>query len=71
MAVNNPNLIKSGDVENADKKAFTAEQKRKMVEAPGNPAATRTVFIRRAVQIFTFLLFILFFFLKNKIIRIM
>src|SRR5579875_2059444 len=33
---------------------FTAEQKRKMRQEPGNKAAHRIVFIRRAVQITTF-----------------
>ncbi len=44
---------------------FTAEQKRKMKEAPGNPASHRIVFIRRSVQIATFLLFVAFFFLTT------
>jgi len=45
---------------------FTAEQKRKMRQEPGNKAAHRIVFIRRAVQITTFLLFVLFFFMTTQ-----
>lgn len=44
---------------------FTAEQKRKMREAPGNVAAHRIVRIRRATQVFTFCLFVLFFFMTT------
>ncbi|HLJ53941.1 MAG TPA: 4Fe-4S binding protein [Chthonomonadaceae bacterium] len=44
---------------------FTAEQKRKMRAEPGNAVAHRTVLIRRSVQIFTFALFVLFFFLTT------
>jgi ferredoxin-type protein NapF len=44
---------------------FTAEQKRRMKEAPGNPASHRIVFIRRAVQLVCFGLFVLFFFLTT------
>src|SRR5580658_4377869 len=44
---------------------FTAEQKRRMKEAPGNPASYRIVAIRRSIQIFCFLLFVLFFFMTT------
>jgi len=44
---------------------FTAEQKRRMKEAPGNVAAHQIVMIRRSIQIFTFALFVLFFFLTT------
>ncbi len=44
---------------------FTAEQKRRMREAPGNPASHRIVRIRRAVQIATFMLFVAFFLLTT------
>jgi|GEM_PF-257620 len=44
---------------------FTAEQKRRMKEAPGNPASHRIVAIRRGVQIFCFVLFVVFFFLTT------
>jgi len=47
------------------KRPFTAEEKRRMVEAPGNVAAHRIVAIRRGVQITTFSLFVLFFFLTT------
>ncbi|MGC8667779.1 MAG: 4Fe-4S binding protein [Chthonomonadales bacterium] len=49
----------------AAKRPFTAEEKRRMVEAPGNVAAHRIVAIRRGVQITTFSLFVLFFFLTT------
>ena len=44
---------------------FTAEQKRRMKEAPGNTAAHRIVKVRRSTQIFLFCLFVLFFFLTT------
>src|SRR5689334_16246917 len=44
---------------------FTAEQKRKMREEPGNKAAHRIVLVRRTVQIVTFGLFVLFFFMTT------
>lgn len=44
---------------------FSAEQKRKMRAEPGNATAHRTVLIRRSVQIFTFSLFVLMFFLTT------
>src|SRR5438874_12965468 len=65
MAVNNPNIVKTADVAIAGRKPFSAEEKRKMVLAPGNVAAHRIVFIRRSVQIATFALFVLFFFLTT------
>ena len=45
---------------------FTAEQKRKMREAPGNVAAHRIVLIRRTTQIALFCLFTLFFFMTTQ-----
>jgi polyferredoxin len=48
------------------RRRFTAEEKRKMAQSPGNPAATRIVRIRRAVQLATFGLFLLFFFLTTE-----
>jgi ferredoxin-type protein NapF len=44
---------------------FTAEQKRKMRAEPGNAVAHNVVLIRRSVQVFTFALFVLFFFLTT------
>jgi ferredoxin-type protein NapF len=44
---------------------FTAEQKRKMREQPGNTAAHRIVSVRRGVQVFLFVLFVLFFFMTT------
>lgn len=61
-------VIKREEVGNSNGSAqarFTAEQKRKMKEAPGNVAAHRIVFIRRATQIFLFGLFVLFFFMTT------
>jgi len=63
MAVHNPSLIPAEEI--AAKRAFTAEEKRKMVEAPGNVAAHRTVFFRRTTQLVTFGLFVLFFFMTT------
>jgi ferredoxin-type protein NapF len=63
MAVDNPELIRPGEV--ARTRTFTAEEKRRMVEAPGNVAAHRIVLVRRSVQLFTFGLFVLFFFLTT------
>src|SRR5947209_18968043 len=63
MAVRNPALIPIEEV--TAKRAFTAEEKRKMVEAPGNAAAHRIVFWRRFTQLFTFSLFVLFFFMTT------
>src|SRR5579862_6756222 len=63
MAVDQPRLIRPSEVLPA--RAFTAEEKRKMVEAPGNVAAHRIVTIRRGVQLFTFGLFVLFFFMTT------
>jgi polyferredoxin len=65
MAVDNPNLVRPAEIGAAQKKSFSAEEKRKMVEAPGNVAAHRIVFIRRSVQIITFALFVLFFFMTT------
>ena len=65
MAVDIPNLGHPVEVTAPAKRAFTAEEKKKMVAAPGNISATRIVFIRRSVQIFTFALFVLFFFLTT------
>ncbi|MEP6757219.1 MAG: 4Fe-4S dicluster domain-containing protein [Chthonomonadales bacterium] len=65
MAVDTPGMGKPVEVTVPVKRAFTAEEKKKMVEAPGNVGATRTVFIRRSVQLFTFGLFVLFFFLTT------
>lgn len=64
MAADNPNLVRPADL--AAKRAFTAEEKRKMVEAPGNVAAHRIVAVRRAVQVGLFGLFVLFFFLTTE-----
>src|SRR5438034_5266097 len=80
MAVNDPSLLGgrlakavappperaavSGDLIPA-KRVFTPEEKRKMVVAPGNPASHRIVAIRRGVQIATFSLFVLFFFMTT------
>ena len=58
-------VIQREDVGSGAYARFTAEQKRKMRAEPGNPAATRIVFIRRTVQILTFGLFVLFFFLTT------
>ncbi len=44
---------------------FSVEQKKRMKEAPGNPASHRIVAIRRAVQLVCFALFVLFFFLTT------
>src|SRR4051794_2024791 len=63
MAVHNPSLIPTEEI--ATKRAFTAEEKRKMVEAPGNVAAHRIVFFRRTTQLVTFGLFVLFFFMTT------
>ena len=65
MAVNEQNLIRPQAITDRTKRAFTAEEKRKMVEAPGNVAAHRIVRIRRSVQVITFGLFVLFFFLTT------
>src|SRR5579862_7608302 len=65
MAVNNPNLIREGEVAVPGRRAFSAEEKRKMVMAPGNVAAHRIVFIRRSVQLLCFGLFVLFFLLTT------
>ena len=63
MAVHNPSLIPTEEV--TAKRAFTAEEKRKMVEAPGNVAAHRIVFFRRTTQLVTFGLFVVFFFMTT------
>src|SRR5579884_3386683 len=66
-----PNVVRMADIgvvqrEEAGAYArFTAEQKRKMKEAPGNVAAHRIVAIRRATKVFLFGLFVLFFFLTT------
>ena len=52
------------DVSSA-KPALTPEQKRRMAASPGNPAAHRIVMWRRATQITTFLLFVVFFFMTT------
>lgn len=44
---------------------LTPEQKRRMAAFPGNPAAHRIVRWRRATQVVTFLLFVLFFFMTT------
>ncbi len=49
----------------AGKRIYTAEEKRRMATAPGNAAAFRIVRIRRAVQVITFLMFTLFFFMTT------
>lgn len=64
MAAHDPSLVRSGDI-GRPARELSAEEKRKMVEAPGNPAAHRIVAIRRGVQIATFSLFVLFFFLTT------
>lgn len=64
MAVNNPD-IRPGEILSPAKREFSAEEKRKMVQAPGNVASHRIVFIRRSIQLFTFGLFVLFFFLTT------
>jgi ferredoxin-type protein NapF len=58
-------VVRRDEVNDGGQTRFTAEQKRRMKEAPGNPAAHRTVLIRRSTQIATFLLFVLFFFLTT------
>src|SRR5689334_16347684 len=63
MAVNDPALIPVEAL--SGKRTFTAEEKRKMVEAPGNLAAHRIVFWRRFTQLSTFGLFVLFFFMTT------
>ncbi|HEY3283153.1 MAG TPA: 4Fe-4S binding protein [Armatimonadota bacterium] len=60
MAVDNPKLAQIG--EQVAKRALTAEEKRRMVENPGNEASFRIVAFRRLVQVVTFGLFLLFFF---------
>src|ERR1051325_8935189 len=47
------------------KRSFTPEEKRKMVEEPGNPGVHRIIFWRRFTQLFTLGLFVLFFFLTT------
>ena len=64
MSAIDGNLIRPEELRPA-KRALTPEEKRKMAAAPGNVAATRIVRIRRAVQVFTFSLFVLFFFLTT------
>ncbi len=54
-----------GDSGGSSSAKFTAEQKRRMKEAPGNTAAHRIVLVRRATQIFLFALFVVFFFLTT------
>jgi len=63
MAVDNPGAGKILD--SGAKRAFSAEEKKKMVEAPGNVAAHRTVLIRRSTQIILFSLFVIFFFMTT------
>src|SRR5438270_1525127 len=63
MAVKDPSSIPLDEV--TVKRTFTAEEKRRMVEAPGNPAAHRIVFWRRFTQLATFGLFVLFFFMTT------
>jgi len=58
-------VVQREDAGGAMYSRFTAEQKRKMREEPGNAVAHRMVLIRRSVQVFTFALFILFFFLTT------
>ncbi len=73
MAVNDPSINRAVAADpslvrpqQVAKRTFTAEEKRRMVEAPGNVAAHRIVRIRRGVQIATFALFVLFFFLTTE-----
>ncbi len=63
MAVE-PKLIRDQDI-GAISRSFSSEEKRRMKERPGNPASHRIVSIRRAVQITTFSLFALFFFMTT------
>ena len=65
MATADKDLIHPGEIPVENKKQFTPEEKRKMVEAPGNPAAFRIVKIRRTVQIVTFGIFVIFFFMST------
>ena len=61
-----PTVVRAEDGGDSPFPRFTAEQKRKMREEPGNKAAHRIVFIRRAVQMITFGMFVLFFFLTTQ-----
>jgi polyferredoxin len=65
MATENPNVIRPGEIPVENKKILTSEEKRKMAASPGNKAATRIVAIRKTVQLVTFGLFILFFFMST------
>jgi polyferredoxin len=64
LAVDAGQLIRPEEIAGA-KRTFTAEEKRKMAAAPGNVAAHRIVAIRRTVQLVTFGLFVLFFFMTT------
>src|SRR5947208_9431506 len=59
MAVQDPSLIPIEAL--TAKRTFTPEEKRRMVEAPGNAGAHRILFFRRFTQLATFGLFVLFF----------
>lgn len=64
MAVEDIRLISPAEVLST-KRVFTPEEKRKMVESPGNVGAYRIIFFRRFTQLFTLGLFVLFFFLTT------
>lgn len=64
MAVHDPSVVRPDQI-GRSARDLTAEEKRKMAAAPGNVAAHRIVTLRRTVQIVTFGLFVLFFFLTT------